>query len=66
MRVVHQRQGLTLGLEAGDDLARVHARLDQLERDAAMDRRELLREPHLTHPARANAFEELVRTDLPG
>ncbi len=38
VRVVHQRQGLPLGLEAGDDLARVHARLDDLERDLAPDR----------------------------
>ena len=34
VRVVHQRQRLPLGLEAGDDLPRVHAQLDDLERDA--------------------------------
>ena len=33
--MVHQGQGLPLGLEAGDDLAAVHARLDQLEGDLA-------------------------------
>ena len=30
--VVHQRQGLPLGLEAGDDLPGVHPRLDELDR----------------------------------
>ena len=32
--VVHQRQGLLLGLEAGDDLSGVHAQLDDLQRHA--------------------------------
>ena len=36
--VVHHGQGLALGLEAGDDLAAVHAGLDDLERDLAADR----------------------------
>ena len=36
--VVHQRQGLPLGLEAGDDLPRVHARLDDLQGHLAADR----------------------------
>ena len=36
--VVHHRQGLPLGLEAGDDLAAVHARLDDLEGDLALHR----------------------------
>ena len=40
--MVHQRQRLPLGLEAGDHLLRVHARLDDLERDLALDRRRLL------------------------
>jgi hypothetical protein len=33
--VVHHRQRLALLLEAGDHLARVHAQLDDLERDLA-------------------------------
>ena len=37
VRVVHQRQRLPLGLEARDHLTRVHAQLDELERDAAAD-----------------------------
>ena len=40
--VVHQRQGLPLGLEPGDDVARVHARLDDLEGHLAADRLLLL------------------------
>ena len=36
--VVHQRQGLALGLEPGDDLPGVHARLDDLQGDLAADR----------------------------
>ena len=32
--VVHQREGLALGLEAGHDLLGVHARLDDLQGDA--------------------------------
>jgi len=37
-RVVHQRQRLPLGLEAGHDLFRVHPLLDHLERDLAAHR----------------------------
>ena len=40
--MVHQRQGLALGLEPGDDLARVHPRLDDLEGDLAADGLRLL------------------------
>ena len=36
--MVHERQRLPLGLEAGDDLPRVHARLDDLQRHLAADR----------------------------
>ena len=53
VRMVHERQGLPLRLESGDDLARVHAGLDQLERDQAAKRRLLLSEVHHAHPALA-------------
>ena len=36
--MVHQRQCLPLGFEAGDDLAGVHARLDDLEGHLAAHR----------------------------
>src|SRR6516164_540390 len=35
--VVHHREGLAFGFEAGDHLPRVHARLQDLERDLATD-----------------------------
>ena len=40
--VVHQGQRLPLGLEPGDHLLRVHARLDDLQRHLAADGRRLL------------------------
>jgi hypothetical protein len=58
--MVHQRQRLPLGLEAGDDLARVHSHLDQLERDRAPDRLLLLGAPHLPHPALPDDLDQMV------
>jgi hypothetical protein len=52
--MVHQGQGLTLGLEAGKHLARVHAFLDKLEGDAPLDRFDLLGHPDGTHAASAS------------
>src|SRR5262245_15597211 len=49
VRVVHQRQGLPLGLEPRHDLARVHAELDHLDRNATADRLLLL--SHEDHAA---------------
>ena len=61
--MVHHRQRLPLGLEAGDDLLGVHAQLDDLERDAAPDRLLLL--GHIDHAAAAFAdfLEQLVAAD---
>jgi hypothetical protein len=65
--VVHHRQGLALLLEARDDLLGVHAELDDLERDLALDRLLLLRHEDRTEAAfadqliadpRARAFTE--------
>ena len=64
--VVHQGQGLPLGLEAGHHLLGVHARLDDLERHPAPDRLELLGEPDLAHPALAEDLEKPVRADASG
>ena len=61
--VVHHRQGLAFGLEAGDDLPRVHARLDDLERHLASDRLLLLGHEDGAHAALADLLEELVRAD---
>ena len=57
------RQGLALGLEAGDDRLGVHAQLDDLEGDAAAHRCFLL--GHINHAAAALAdlFQQLVAAD---
>ena len=61
--MVHHRQGLPLGLEAGDDLPRVHARLDDLQRDGPLDRLGLLGHEHDAHAAFADLLQQLVRAD---
>ncbi len=58
--VLHQGQGLALRLEAGQDVARVHPPLDQLERHLAADRAELLGEEDGAHAALADLLAELV------
>ena len=61
--MIHHGQSLSLGLEAGHDLARVHAGFDQFEGDPSLHRRGLLCEPYLAHAARAYKLEQAVRTD---
>src|SRR5206468_6738035 len=61
--VVHYRQGLSFGLEAGDDLLGVHARLDYFERDFALDGLGLLGHVDRAHAAFADLLEQLVRAD---
>ena len=63
VRMVHHRQRLPLGLEAGDHLPRVHARLDDLERDRPLDRLGLLGHEHDAHAAFADLLQQLVRPD---
>ena len=55
--MVHHGQGLTLGLEAGDDLAAVHAGLDDLERHLALDGLGLLGHPDRAHAALADLLQ---------
>ena len=55
--VIHQRQGLPLRLEAGEDRPRIHAGLDQLERDLSFDRLDLLGEVDAAH----SPFADLLR-----
>ena len=62
--MVHHRQRLPLGLEAGDHLLAVHARLDDLERDAAADRLLLLGHVDHAHAPFADLLQELVGADL--
>ncbi len=60
MGVFHQGQGLALRLEAGQDVARVHPRLDQLQGHLAADRPELLGEVDRAHPPLADLLADLV------
>ncbi len=58
--MVHQRQRLPLGFEAGHDLLGVHAQLDDLERHAAAHRLLLLRHVNDAAAAFADLLEQLV------
>src|SRR5438270_463431 len=55
--------GLPLGFEAGDDLVAVHARLDDLQGDAAADRGGLLGDEDQAHAALADLLQQLVRAE---
>ncbi len=59
-RMVHQGQGLPLGLEARQHVPGVHSGFDKLERDAAAYRFLLLREPNLAHAAFPNFLEKAI------
>jgi hypothetical protein len=63
VEMVHQRQGLAFGLEAGDHLPRIHARLDDLEGNLAPDRVLLLGQEHRAHAPFADLLQEFVGTD---
>ena len=52
------------GFEAGDDLFRIHAQLNDLQRYFAADRLVLLGHVDHTHATFADIFPELVGTDL--
>src|SRR5580704_14815648 len=60
LRMVHQRQGLSLRLEASDHFARIHPRLEDLERDEPTDRLELFRAKHDSETSFANRLQQLV------
>ncbi len=64
VRVVHQSQRLALGLEARNDLPRVHPGFDDLERHLTAHRLALFRQPHLPHPARADPLQQTIRSNL--
>src|SRR5262249_18882385 len=61
--VVHQGQGLAFGLEAGDDLPRIHAGLDDLQSYFAANRLLLLGHEDDAEAAFADLLNELVRPD---
>ena len=61
--MVHERQRLPLGLEAGDHLAAVHAGLDDFQRHLAADGMLLLGDEDQSHAALADLLHQLVGTD---
>ena len=61
--MVHQRQRLPLGLEAGDDLPSVHPRLDDFEGHLAPHGRGLLGHEHDAEAPFADLLQQLVGTD---
>ena len=63
VRVIHEGQRLALGLEAIDDLGRVHAALDDLQRHRAADGFRLLGPIHLAHATRTDALQNAVAPD---
>ena len=58
--VVHDRQGLALGLEAADEGFGIEAGLQELEGDAALDRLELFGLVDQTHPSFAQKAKDPV------
>ena len=62
--VVHQGQGLPLGVEAGQRLLGVHAQFDDLQGDLANHRLGLLGHVDGAEAAFADLLQQLVRTDL--
>ena len=66
VRMVHHRQGLPLGLEPGDDLAGVHAQLDDLQGDPPADGLLLLGQVDNPHSALAEDFENPEGADALG
>ena len=63
VRMLHDRQGLALGLETGDNLSGVHSRLDDLERHLAPHRVSLLGHEDASHAPFADLLEQPVRAD---
>ena len=59
--VIHQRQRLALRLEAGDDLASIHARFNDFQGHRAADGMLLLGDEDQSHAALADLFHQLVR-----
>ena len=68
VRMVHQGQGLPLGLKTRQDLLGVHPRLDDLHGYEPFDRLRLLGHVHRAHAAFADFLDEFVATgdDHPG
>ena len=59
----HEGQGLPLRLEAGNDFAAVHARLDDLQRYFSANRMKLFRDKDQAEASLANLFHEAIGAD---
>ena len=62
--VIHDRQRLTLRLEARDELLRVHAQFQDLQRHASRNRRGLIRHVDDAHAAFAEDLQDAVWADV--
>ncbi len=63
VRVVHQGQGLAFCLEPGNHVARVHSRLENLQRDLAADGLGLLGNEDQAEPTLTDLLHQPVRPD---
>jgi hypothetical protein len=61
--MIHHGHGLTFALEAGDHIAAVHARLQNLDGHATPDRIGLLGCKDPSHPALTQKLEQPIATD---
>jgi hypothetical protein len=61
--MVHEGQGLALGLEPGHHLPRVHPRLEHLQRDLAAHGLRLFGQVDHAEPALPDRLQKLVRPD---
>ncbi len=59
--MVHHRQSLPLGLEAGNNLPGVHTWLDDFQGNGALNRLSLRGHEHNAHAALADLLQQLVR-----
>src|SRR5262245_1164854 len=61
--MVHDRQRLSFSFEASDNLSRIHARLENLQRDFAPHRLSLVGQVNHAKSTFANLFQKLVWSD---
>ena len=66
VRMIHQRQSLPFGFEAGNDEFRVHAQLDEFQRHFSTDGCSLFGSIDFAHTAGADAFQYAIRADVFG
>src|ERR1041385_2904579 len=62
--MIHERQRLALRFEARDDIARVHAWLDDLQRNRALNRLVLLGQIYDAHASFTEHADDAIRPNL--